>query len=429
MQDFSTPPRFSDYSYVASVIVAILVTLSSAIGQSATASTQIKLTTPAKAPILNAKAIATKTLPSVVLILASNGISSNLGSGFFVSNGIVVTNYHVVREMRRGLVRVAVGKQNEKKNFRIARILDFDEAADLAILSVPTAATASIPNLALSGNALPEVGEAIYALGNPEGLVGTISPGIVSASVRLSEKKARLQITAPISSGSSGGPVVNERAEVIGVVVSSLADGQNLNFAIPASLVKQLIARITLPGELDAAYDRLKDVGDAPPRDWIWHRQAANGSSPSDCPTVRTRYSATDTDSLKGVRAVGVLVETPDDQAARFVSGDAIKVRIEAALKRYDIPVTVATSTKAAVLYVNILCLAPRTYSSACSYRLELQQEMRSEVDKELVLLGVTTWHKSGILSGPDSSIGIRLFQTLDELTLDFVSDYLKANK
>ncbi|MGH9905536.1 MAG: trypsin-like peptidase domain-containing protein [Pyrinomonadaceae bacterium] len=87
------------------------------------------------------------------------------------------------------------------------------------------------------------VGETIYAFGNPEGLTGTMSPGIVSAGLRNTQGRTLLQISAPISSGSSGGPVVDSRGQVVGVALGSLKEGQNLNFAVHASTVRIFLNR------------------------------------------------------------------------------------------------------------------------------------------------------------------------------------------
>src|SRR5262249_3421737 len=83
------------------------------------------------------------------------------------------------------------------------------------------------------------IGDEVYVVGNPEGLEGTFSQGIIS-SLRGNDY---IQITAPISHGSSGGPVLNKNGEVIGVAVGLIEEGQNLNFAIPVSKLTQLLNR------------------------------------------------------------------------------------------------------------------------------------------------------------------------------------------
>ncbi len=88
-----------------------------------------------------------------------------------------------------------------------------------------------------------EVGQEIFALGNPRGLEGTISPGIISGmNFREVDGENLIQITAPISGGSSGGPVVNQKGEVIGVASASFRERQNLNFAVPSSYLAILLA-------------------------------------------------------------------------------------------------------------------------------------------------------------------------------------------
>src|SRR5437762_6933832 len=107
-----------------------------------------------------------------------------------------------------------------------------------ALLGIYDAFNVPIPSLPLDARAALSVGETIYAFGNPEGLTGTMSPGIVSAGLRNTRDGTLLQISAPISSGSSGGPVVDSRGQVVGVALGSLREGQNLNFAVHASTVR-----------------------------------------------------------------------------------------------------------------------------------------------------------------------------------------------
>ena len=136
-------------------------------------------------------------------------------------------------DLRRSSVRI--------KKYRIMGVVAVDTQHDLVLLQLSQ--VRAVP-LKLGDVSQLETGEAIYALGNPEGLEGTISPGIVSG-IRLRQiggSENLMQITAPISHGSSGGPVVNVRGEVIGVAVSQLRDGQNLNFAVPAPYLALLMA-------------------------------------------------------------------------------------------------------------------------------------------------------------------------------------------
>jgi S1-C subfamily serine protease len=88
-----------------------------------------------------------------------------------------------------------------------------------------------------------EVGDDIYVVGSPRRLEGTFSTGVVSA-YREHDDHIQLQISAPISSGSSGGPVLNNQARVIGVSVSTIVAGQNLNFAVPVEYLRELMSKL-----------------------------------------------------------------------------------------------------------------------------------------------------------------------------------------
>jgi tetratricopeptide (TPR) repeat protein len=189
------------------------------------------------APAQTAREVARHALASVVVILAENdkGKAISLGSGFFVTDGVVVTNYHVIK----GAARLRVKLVGLKQVYRIDRILMIDTNADLALLRV---GGVRAPMLTLGDDSRIAAGDEVYVAGNPEGLEGTFSKGVISG-VRSSKGRRYLQITAPISPGSSGGPVLNAAGEVIGIAVASLRTGQNLNFAIPASYVRSLLSR------------------------------------------------------------------------------------------------------------------------------------------------------------------------------------------
>lgn len=178
--------------------------------------------------------ITRRASPAVITLNTYNaaGRKTGLGSGFFLADGRIATNRHVVE----GSARIEAVTQDE----RTLGTATFAEAvggatADLAILPRITNPPATLP----LARALPEVGEAVIVIGAPEGLSNTVSTGIVSA-IRRIEGKTLVQISAPISHGSSGGPVLNMRGEVIGVSVSVLSEGQNLNFAVPVTELSRL---------------------------------------------------------------------------------------------------------------------------------------------------------------------------------------------
>ena len=188
---------------------------------------------PAVEDSLTPQQIAEAALPSVVMLVILEGRDRRLSvaSGFFVDEGVVATNYHVMQGGRRGYVKLV----GETDRHEMGPVLKRDEERDLLLLKVDARA----PALPLSDRPVA-VGDKVYVLGNPEGLEGTFSEGIVSA-MRTLERDTFIQITAPISPGSSGGPVLNDRAEVIGIAVATVREGQNLNFAIPVSYLKALL--------------------------------------------------------------------------------------------------------------------------------------------------------------------------------------------
>ena len=186
----------------------------------------------------DARSIARSVFPSVVMLEMRDdaGDSITLGSGFFVQPDVVVTNYHVVEGASSGTAKI-IGRADI---FEIEGTVGFDKSRDLILLKLKGIIGKPLP---LGDFSKIEVGQEVFALGNPHGLEGTISPGIISGnSLRKIGKENLIQITAPISPGSSGGPVVNRDGQVIGVAVASLEDGQNLNFAIPSSYVALLLA-------------------------------------------------------------------------------------------------------------------------------------------------------------------------------------------
>lgn len=164
----------------------------------------------------------------------TNGQPLSLGSGFFVGDGQIATNLHVVEGATRGYAKL-VGQETK---FNIEGYTAIDERRDLIILKVTAFGTQVI---SLGNSDLVQVGEPVYAIGNPKGYEGTVSDGIISG---ICDANKLIQMTAPISRGSSGGPVINSNGKVIGVSALSHSNGQNLNFAIPSIYVGKLIEKV-----------------------------------------------------------------------------------------------------------------------------------------------------------------------------------------
>ncbi|MFW6107859.1 MAG: tetratricopeptide repeat protein, partial [bacterium] len=190
--------------------------------------------------------IAKKTFPSVVVLVMrdADGKTVSQASGFFVKPDVVATNLHVTRGAVAGHAKIVGGKMKHD----VLGQVGMDQENDLVLLKLKDV---KAPTLRLAKQAV-EVGDAVFAVGNPQGLEGTFSDGLVSGVRKLKGRKL-LQVTAPLSKGSSGGPVLNEPGRVVGVAVAAAEGGQNLNFAIPAPALAALIEKAgpvrDLPGK------------------------------------------------------------------------------------------------------------------------------------------------------------------------------------
>jgi serine protease Do len=176
------------------------------------------------------KQIAEAASPSVVRIETPNG----MGTGFVVwQDGRIVTNLHIIAGA--GEARVIL---HDKRTFTEIEVLAADRAHDLAILRIPVK---NLPTLRTGDSTVLKAGDRVVAIGNPMGLETTVTDGLISAVRQIDPKLTLLQISAPISPGSSGGPLFNERGEVIGVTTLFSAEGQNLNFAVPVEYLKPML--------------------------------------------------------------------------------------------------------------------------------------------------------------------------------------------
>jgi S1-C subfamily serine protease len=185
----------------------------------------------------------------VVLIEIYNagGEVSGAGSGFLVSaDGKILTNYHVVHHAKRVTVKLA-----NKDAYDDVQVLDVDKRRDIALLTIKVV---GLPYVTLGKSGAVEIGDKVFSLTNPLGLLqNTLSEGIVSG-VREGDGYRYFQISAPISHGSSGGPIFNTSGEVIGIAVAILEEGQNLNFAVPIDYAKGLLSA-TEPRPLASIYE------------------------------------------------------------------------------------------------------------------------------------------------------------------------------
>lgn len=173
--------------------------------------------------------------PSIVMITTVSNSGGALGSGFLISSdGTIVTNYHVIK----GAEGLGVKFAQDKELITNVSVIKTDAVRDIALIKVNTPVNAT--PLPLGDSEQIAVGERVVAIGNPKGLANTVSDGLISA-VRNSNDMKQIQISVPISPGSSGGALINMRGEVIGITSSGMDQGQNLNFAIPINYVKEYL--------------------------------------------------------------------------------------------------------------------------------------------------------------------------------------------
>ena len=176
-----------------------------------------------------------KVKPSVVTVTVydKDGKEESLGTGFFVDESHVITCFHVIDGAARAEVKSASGGV-----YKVKGIAGSDQITDIArlVLEVPATGT-KVLTLA---KAVPKEGERIVVVGSPLGLELTVTEGIVSAVREIPGMGKVIQLTAAISPGSSGSPVMNLKGEVVGVVTSYLTEGQSLNFAVSSQHISKL---------------------------------------------------------------------------------------------------------------------------------------------------------------------------------------------
>lgn len=203
-----------------------------------------------------------KVSPTVVVIktYSEDGLEIGQGSGFMINDdGIIATNYHVID----GAKMIIVSGLGEEPVYA-KHVLKSDPEWDIALIKVPGAKYNSI---SLNEIKKAKVGSRTVAIGSPYGLSNTISEGIISG-VREYYGKSLIQITNPISSGSSGGALLTIKGELIGITTLVIDGGQNLNFAVPASELKRLYDsseksdKITLKKKIELSEEEKKFFAD-----------------------------------------------------------------------------------------------------------------------------------------------------------------------
>ena len=183
--------------------------------------------------------------------LDSQGQENRLGTGFSVmEEGVIVTNYHVVADSRKVIVKL-----RNNKAYKMVQLLNADPAKDIAVLRIFP--KKKLDTVKLGNSRRVKTGQRVIAIGNPLGLENTVSDGLVS-SIREADGIKLLQISVPLSSGSSGGPLFDTKGRVVGITTASLTQGQNLNFAVPVNYVKKLLPDDDAPKNLSGKIHAVK---------------------------------------------------------------------------------------------------------------------------------------------------------------------------
>lgn len=233
---------------------------------------------------------------SVVLIQGVTSSGSVQGSGFvynFGGRNVVLTNYHVVEGTNTLSVTFSNGKGYS------ASVIGEDPYADLAVVSVADAPLGEFKPVTIVSSSPLRVGEPVIAIGNPYGLVGSLTTGVVSATGRsITEDTAGgysianvIQTSTPINPGNSGGLLLNSLGNVVGITTAIVSDSQGLGFAIPSNTILREISSLVNTGSYrghsylgitgtDMSYKLAQDTG--APVTYGWRIASVARGGPSD---------------------------------------------------------------------------------------------------------------------------------------------------
>ena len=183
---------------------------------------------------MDGAAIFSKYNTAVFMVFTSDGTNTYQGSGFFISStGLAVSNYHVFKGT--GIGEEAIKLANSDTQYKVCEVIAKSEENDFIIFRINCSSTNYIPIASVK----PKIGEKVYAIGSPRGLENTFSSGEVSQW----RDRNLMQISALIDHGSSGGALINEYGEVVGITSGTFCDGSqaNLNYAWSIDAIKSYI--------------------------------------------------------------------------------------------------------------------------------------------------------------------------------------------
>jgi S1-C subfamily serine protease len=187
-----------------------------------------------------------RQIPSVITLVTYDNHNRELsqGSGFVLTrDGLAATNFHVLQDAYRAEATLGDGRL-----YHVLRVHGFDVGRDLVVFQLGKMRSGRVERpsglrpLRLGASSEVKVGDRIATISSPKGLANTVSDGLVSA-IRDDEGERLIQISAPISPGSSGGPVFDAAGRVVGIATLQMSEGQNLNFATPIDSLRDLLPR------------------------------------------------------------------------------------------------------------------------------------------------------------------------------------------
>lgn len=233
---------------------------------------------------------------SVVLVQGETSDGGVQGSGFvynYAGRTVILTNYHVVQDATSLSVTFSNGHGYE------ATVLGEDPYSDLAVVSVNNAPASEFKPVTIVSSSTLDVGEPVIAIGNPYGLVGSLTTGVVSATGRTIQEDTAggfaianiIQTSAPINPGNSGGPLLNAVGNVVGITTAIVSESQGLGFAIPSDTILREISALINSGTynghsylgvtgLDMDYFSAKSMGTSVT--YGWQIKSVVNGGPSD---------------------------------------------------------------------------------------------------------------------------------------------------
>ena len=256
---------------------------------------------------LTPKDIVQRSSPAIVRVEAQGPEGEQFGTGFIVDkSGIVATNFHVIK----GTSDIKV-KLNDGSHYAVIHVLNIDVGRDLVLVKFQP--NKPLPTLSLGDSNKVATGEKIVAIGNPLGVFeNTVSEGLISSIREICSQKDvdsnnpqcplelhLLQISAPISQGSSGGPLFNQVGEVVGVTTAIIAQGQLINFAMPVNYLKPLLVNQQPITMADFAKATRKDDG-------------SGGGKIERAPHSRDGFATTVYDGCKADQVVDIVKSIED---------------------------------------------------------------------------------------------------------------------